>query len=263
MPQELLLAILSALGGFALGLVWHRLRARKEPLDPLVAETRRFTGFRYARGRLEGALVSGRPAAVRFLPHGEDVAWVELSVAVRGAPELTVTEGNALTKLGQQLGWAPGIGDRRFDARFVVKTSEDLPVRKALEAGLKRTVERVFRYGAEELSFEGSSVTATVRTSRIHPDEYLEMLRLLEQAASLFDRVLLNVRVLGGVRAALVDEKGTLRCAYCHAGLTGDEDALVACERCRTVLHEGCWKENGHCPVLGCSGREPERARVA
>lgn len=42
-----------------------------------------------------------------------------------------------------------------------------------------------------------------------------------------------------------------VRCAFCH-------DALVvagqACFRCRTRLHEECWKEVPRCPTLGCFG---------
>ena len=70
------------------------------------------------------------------------------------------------------------------------------------------------------------------------------------------------VQVLGGERRALRGKGGKARCGYCHDDVTGAEPDLVACDRCSTVLHEGCWTELGRCPVMGCAGRSPERRRV-
>ena len=45
------------------------------------------------------------------------------------------------------------------------------------------------------------------------------------------------------------------RCPYCHVDLTPEEPALVSCERCRTIHHDACFRENGRCTLLGCGGK--------
>jgi hypothetical protein len=105
-------------------------------------------------------------------------------------------------------------------------------------------------------------VKATFLQQPLDFADYRSIFEGLDQVARTFDRKSIPVRVLGGERFALVDAGGATRCPYCHAAISGDEETLVACESCRTVLHEGCWSEHGHCPILGCPGTAPERRRV-
>jgi len=71
------------------------------------------------------------------------------------------------------------------------------------------------------------------------------------------------VRILGGREALVAHAHGATRCSYCHEVVTGSEPDLIACGKCSTVLHEGCWGELGRCPVMGCGGAVPERARTS
>ena len=102
-------------------------------------------------------------------------------------------------------------------------------------------------------------LTATAPLSRVQLEDFRPILERLDRIAKAFERVPVKVRVLGGERRALRGASGGARCAYCHDGITGDEADLVACELCHTVLHDECWRDLGHCPVLGCAGRDPER----
>jgi hypothetical protein len=129
---------------------------------------------------------------------------------------------------------------------------------------LEKLIRSAFNsYAVDSLLIWDGKLTATVPLSRLSPDDYPRLLARLHVIATAFEPLALKVRVLGGERRALKGESGGFRCAYCHDGITGEEPDLVACERCQTILHEGCWKDLGHCPVLGCEGRAPERPRVA
>ena len=43
-------------------------------------------------------------------------------------------------------------------------------------------------------------------------------------------------------------------CPYCREGIA-DASRVVSCLLCRTVHHQECWEETGHCSVFGCKGR--------
>jgi hypothetical protein len=62
---------------------------------------------------------------------------------------------------------------------------------------------------------------------------------------------------------ALLVRGPDVRCAFCHDGFA-PEDAPLFCACCRALLHDGCWREAGRCPSLGCRGpgaaaRRPRR----
>ncbi|HZU99577.1 MAG TPA: hypothetical protein VFF73_22900 [Planctomycetota bacterium] len=153
-------------------------------------------------------------------------------------------------------------GDPDFDARYVVAAVFAPSAQRALSHGLKGAIETVFAYpGVESLEVSDGWLTATFPASSVEPESYPRFLEVLERAAVAFDRVPILVHGLGIEVSALAGPGGTARCAYCHDGLSGEDPDLVACDRCHTVLHAGCWEELSHCPVLGCVGREPRRAR--
>jgi len=217
---------------------------------------------------LEGNLPSGRAAKVTFFDESNgSSAWthVRFRVAADEAPSLTVTEEGLSTKVAKAAGWQEEIevGDETFDKRFLLETHEPERARKVLGKELRRVIATVFDAGVRDLKIEGGFIDVTAPVGRIRPDDYAKMLETLDRAARTLDRKKIAVRVLGGERSALVDHTGKTRCPYCHDGITGDEADLVACELCATVLHEGCWKEHGGCPLLGCKGKSPERARPA
>jgi hypothetical protein len=123
-------------------------------------------------------------------------------------------------------------------------------------------IRRVFaEFRASTLAIGDGRLSVVVARS-LPLDQYGPLVYLLEEIAELAapEPVAVPVGVLGGERQAL-KSGGKLRCSYCHDAITGDEPDLVACRRCGTVLHEGCWREHGRCPVLGCDGRQPERGR--
>jgi hypothetical protein len=134
---------------------------------------------------------------------------------------------------------------------------------QGLPADARGVIKQIFdEFGAMQVFSTGGSLVALVPTGRLaHRGDYETLLRLLDTAARAIEPVPLHVNVLGGERRAVLGH-GTPRCAYCHEDVTGLEPDLVACATCSTILHEGCWGELRRCPVLGCEGVSPERARV-
>lgn len=48
------------------------------------------------------------------------------------------------------------------------------------------------------------------------------------------------------------DRTRPVRCSFCHAELV-DERSVQECEGCGSAYHEGCGREHGSCPTLGCA----------
>ncbi len=210
---------------------------------------------------LTGALEDGREASVKFDgPSGKMHAT--FSVEVRAAPRMRVRLGGGL--FGKAANFKTG--DERFDRWFSIETADPKKTRRALDRAKEvrhAIVEAFGRWHAEKLEIRSKRLFVTVPLSELHrTKDFQALLGLLANTARAFDRVGIRVKVLGGDRLALAGAHGRARCAYCHEDLTGDEPDLVACEACGTVLHEGCWSELGQCPLLGCTGKAPERARV-
>ncbi len=51
-----------------------------------------------------------------------------------------------------------------------------------------------------------------------------------------------------------------VRCTFCH-GAFARGDGPLSCGGCGGLLHEGCWREAGRCPSLGCAGPDARPAR--
>ena len=215
----------------------------------------------------EGRLASNRRAKVSFYDKtagSSTFTYVRLEVTGEGLPDLRVSLESFATKIGKWIGAYKEIeiGDAEFDERYLLETKTPDTARKALARSheIKRAIHMAFANGAERFVLEPGVAFAVFRVERLAPELYLGVLNALDQAARTFDRVTIRVKGLDGERRAAVDAQGKTRCPYCRAGITGEDEALTACTVCRTVLHEACWEEHGGCPILGCAGRDRERA---
>ena len=250
-----------------------------ESCEDFVEDTHERTGLRarpkrYLKNvRFRGKLGSGRRAEIFYQRYtaGNGKSRVVLHtvhVAVQADPEveLDVTRESVFGRLGNWLGLARDVktGDDAFDKRFWLESKTERRTKRAMGAGLKALVQRLFAdYSVERLVVEDGWLQIVAQESALDTLAYDEVLELLDEAAETFDRVPILVKTLGGERRALRDPSGAVRCAYCHGEIDGSEDDLVACKRCHTVLHDDCWEELTHCPLLGCVGRHPERARTS
>ena len=233
----------------------------------LEADARR-DGWGLCRVLFTGRLASGRFAKIWFERHQAGKTYyytVQLAVAADSDVKLEVTPEGLLAQLGSWLGLVKDVhtGDERFDERYWIESKTEGRALRAMSSGLKPMIERLFEVRqARKLAADRGWLELTIHAGSLDPFDYRRVLQELELAARTFDRVPLEVRVLGSVRKAVRDARGGTRCAYCHDGIDGREEGLVACERCHTVLHDECWRELAHCPLLGCAGRRPERAHV-
>ncbi len=210
--------------------------------------------------------VAGKNACVRFdtvnvadLP----VERVLFFVVATDAPDLVVTEETFGTKLEKMIYTKNDheIGDAEFDARFFLKTKNPAKASRLLRGTARAAITRIFDCGAGELRFEDRDIVVIAPTKAIEARDYGKVLEALAKLSSLLDSQPLKVSVLGGVRRGHVDEKGKIRCPYCRENITGDEPDLVACEKCKSVVHDECWHEHDGCPLLGCEGGAVERPR--
>jgi hypothetical protein len=218
---------------------------------------------------LSGRLEDGRRARVEFFQKSagkSSVPYVRFQVDCDRSLKVSVYKESIFTPLGKWLGVTKDVdsGDASFDGAYVVSTEQDRKAELAYARGLKDAIRQAFeKHSAASFEFEDGLLTVTVHRSELEPGQYRSLFAALDRAAKAFDRVPLVVRALGNAsRRAFRGPEGAPRCAYCHGDLTGEEEDLVACERCHTVLHGGCWDELGHCPLLGCTGHTPERTRA-
>jgi hypothetical protein len=218
---------------------------------------------RLSNFRFHGKLADGREASVIFreILFGTGAATADgefesdLSVDAPDAPRLSVTRDNWATKLGR---WLPGErAPGKLDERLAVDAKSP-SAKEALEkTALRRAITETFdHFGVKALAFEHGRVRATVNATVLRHDRYRPLIDLLAAIARSFEGVPLGMGPFGLVRRALKTATGKPRCSYCHADVTGSEPDLVACEKCATVLHDGCFRELRHCPVLGCEGME-------
>jgi hypothetical protein len=154
-------------------------------------------------------------------------------------------------------------GDAPFDAAFHLGTRDHVDAKRLLKEDLRRAIDLAFaKLRLERLSLDKGELSAEASIADLPPERWQEALVFLDRTATLVETRPLKVRCLGDERLVVCDREGATRCAYCRDGVSGDEDGLVACDRCRTVVHDACWTEHGACPVLGCAGGQAERAPV-
>jgi hypothetical protein len=217
--------------------------------------------------RYSGALAGGRGVHLDLTKPSDGPTRAVLRVATGPVPAITIVAETDETLRAKREGTRTEIeiGAPWFDRRYFLETANPREAAtralRPFQEGFKDLVDDAFlTYGVDKLELVDGELRAHLPLTKELPD-YASLLPLLERAARFFDRVNVRVHVLGGERHALRGAGGDARCSYCHEHVTGDEPDLVACERCHTVLHGACWTEHGRCPVLGCSGAVPERAR--
>ena len=218
----------------------------------------------YAPGQdYHGALASGREALVR-IPAGQQDSLTPAG----SSPSIEIEAPHAPRLMVRRRGWLDWIFAPHQPISlegYVVSSLDPARAKQALAPGqnLVFAIRGAFEtYRVENLLLWDGKLRARVRGS-IEPARLQALLRHLDWIIATFEPVPVAVKVLGGERRALLGLAGSPRCSYCHADVTGHEPDLVACGLCHTILHDGCWRELGRCPVLGCVGREPERGRAA
>jgi hypothetical protein len=185
---------------------------------------------------------------------------VILSVSAPGAPPFEIVRRNLGARLSYLLRLQqPRMIDPHFDARYHVKGSmKGLRGRSATYAKRNASLVRSLfeRYDVVKLAAADGELSAWARLGDLDPrEDYGHVLTVLERIArDSLARRRIRVRVLGGREMSALVDRGRARCAYCHDEVSGRDAGLVACNLCSTVLHEVCWTELGHCPVLGCEG---------
>jgi hypothetical protein len=206
------------------------------------------------RARFEGTSPSGRAVVARLarLVVGERA---EVSVAIENGTPFTVTRERWLAR-----GPREPTGNALFDERFRVEAG---PARAlGAKEELVILVERLFdQHGIERLEVEPGRIVGIRPVSGTDAGAFRELAFALERLVPFFERRMLEVSVLRGARRAF-HASGSPRCPYCFDAIAGSELDLVACSSCATVLHDACWSDLGRCPVLGCGGKAPERARA-
>jgi len=278
----IMVAVVVAVGGIALARAWgYRVGGRRfDSHADFVDSVASWTGLAGGPRELgwfgsladvvfEGRLATGRSARIRYVAHVHSTGksayttfTVHMGVSADRTAQLEVSLENVFSRLGEWLGLLAKVptGKQAFDRRYRVTSVDGVRTRNALGRGLDSLIHCIFSsFGAERLAAGRGWLEATMQAASLDPHHYREALALLDEAAQAMERTPLRVRVLGGERRALRDASGATRCAYCHGGITGDEDALVACAQCRTVLHEDCWNEAARCPTLGCPSTVVER----
>jgi hypothetical protein len=216
--------------------------------------------YRRRSGRFHGGTVEGRRTRMEEVEEpalagsGTIVTATKLSVAAKNLPDLSITR-TVLGNLKERGTPRAERGTPRAERAL----GRDKELRGALEALFDVRGGILWTRVVSKLESKGSALVATA-VPGIGKQQELAILDALSKIASALERTEIAVRALGATHQALT-EGGHLRCSYCHDAVTGDEADLVACKQCSTVLHEGCFAENGRCPILGCSGSFQDRVR--
>jgi hypothetical protein len=144
------------------------------------------------------------------------------------------------------------IGDREFDAAYVVKANPE-----SLAARLFRPEQRARAIAAvRRLSpFENPTIEVTRQLLRIRVREevkrdagVLALLKTAEEFMSFLRQEVPSSGVeLGEVKA--------MRRPVCLVCGTGMDDVVVRCELCKTPHHAECWTYVGQCSTYACNGK--------
>ena len=144
------------------------------------------------------------------------------------------------------------VGDREFDAAYVVKANpESLALRLFRPEQRARAIAAVRRLSP----FENPTIEVTRHLLRIrvreeikHDAGVLALLKTAEEFLSfLRQEVPFSGVELGEVKAS--------RRAVCLVCGTGMDDVVVRCELCRTPHHRECWTYMGRCSTYACKGK--------
>lgn len=203
-------------------------------------------------------------------------AWVEVEgpgpftvralVAVDGALDLEIrrptfykrARGSARVAAAEILPGDDEQPDVRFDVRRAQDGSGELREKLFVHGGEALTtplVRLLYQTGADFVrAREGQlGVSFEVRTSVANAVD--EALRDLAAIARAYARRPAPLALGAVVERYLWLEGNAPRCPYCHVDIAEGETDLVACDRCRTLHHAGCFSEHGGCTLLGCGGK--------
>lgn len=259
-----------------LAIVGLTARSQRQTVPPRGRPFRRFGAFaRAAVNALRadepdpalsyaGTSRSGRRVKASFVRSPSEL-FVRLSVSTASrVPPLRVRLEGALERLWKLTRREDVVtGDAPFDRRFFCESARPIEGRRVLGKELRREIAEVFeRFGVTRLALGAGELAVELPVAAMPPRSWREVIVYLDRAAALVETKPLKVKALEGERNAACDESGSLRCVYCRDAVTGEEPDLVACDRCRTVVHDACWSEHGACPVLGCEGQVRERGRA-
>jgi hypothetical protein len=218
-------------------------------------------GFRRERAPRTGPIVLPRFADIRYggrLSSGRRGTIGFAGVAAKARVRLAVAADEAVHFAVVKQGWADWVAAAFGLAEPVNVRAPDHERALLARRTLRDAIQEVFVWEhAESLELASGELVYLAPFFAVPPSRYGTLLHRLDRIATWFDRAPIRVRALRAERRALSGVDG-LRCAYCHGSLSGDEDGLVACECCATVLHSSCWRENARCPVLGCPGEDAE-----
>jgi len=135
--------------------------------------------------------------------------------------------------------------DEDLARRFLCRAGSSFDALARVKAALLAT-----DLDLRELRLDQNELALVLQAGRRELDRVTRLLEELDRALLAGQSVL--------VKAADTERA---RCGFCHAELALEALATTACDRCSTPVHELCWEEHGHCPVLGCGGeRAPDRS---
>lgn len=229
-------------------------------MDPWIAFGRVSRSFGRARLSLD---IAGRPAVLEEVwdfMHDEGKV-VRLTVDLRGVSPgtLKIVQEGFFSPIARFFGAQDlRIGDRSFDAFYVVKASP-ASLAAAVFGGPRR--ERLI----ETIRALGRSMSPVFDLSR-------ERLRIqtseVEVTRSLLERIVaagteLAAAVLAARPAPILiwDEPAPAkrgRCPVCASSLDG---AVTECRTCRTPHHHECWRYAGGCSTYACGQRQADGPR--
>jgi len=239
--------------------VWVIVSNQRSKAGFLEAAARRLKGTMVPAGLLRHPRVdfslAGRPARVEFVPAGEDdQGGTRVRVFLKDSPGtlhiLPDGFGQSFLKMfgAQDL----EIGDRAFDAAYVVKaTPESLAAQvfsadrrakaiaavRRLEGLTEPRIQLTLDQLRVEVREELGSVEALVRLVKT-AEEFLGFLKVAPPVAGI---------ELGPVRIAPGSS-----CPVCGTAL---ERGIVRCETCQAPHHQECWRYVGQCSIYACSGK--------
>lgn len=224
------------------------------------------------RGRTVAGMLGGtyRPAA-----HGRPAAitWTVRGLAAKMTLDRTVEPGLDATVVSVGLsGHSPGslivgpegwmapvlqrfssrdvpVGDRNFDARYVVKANpESLAGRVFSPERRARAVAAVTRLGRYGVPFVDVS-REQLRVGVVARLETVTSLKELAESSSEFVDLLLDVEPAAPI--LWIEEKlpGGGQCQVCGTEM---REGVVHCARCQTPHHEECWRYMGECSTFAC-----------
>lgn len=172
-------------------------------------------------------------------------------------PRIEVFSQGLLATIAARLGMQDmEVGDRPFDAAFVLKSSDESFLREFLTADVRQRIadiERIDRIA--DVAIHARPGNLAVRRLR-RVDSPPDLRQFYEASVAIAEALartcFARVASMGGT-AALPAARGT--CLVCGEDLSGR--LVVSCRRCRTPHHRDCWQYNGRCAVYGCAGRRP------